>query len=147
MASIRSVIFVTVLCVACVTERDRPSGPEIEVPPTSVSVVDPADDRVVGADSLVSLTIQATGLIQAVAYEANWMSRSDTTARERRELGSPQMEVRVSFEFRVPAIPNGTNVEVRGVAEDTRGELHRSEPVFLQVIDCDQFPLVCDDGF
>ncbi len=49
----------------------------------------------------------------------------------------------VTFEFRIPEVPTGTNLEVRGVAEDVEGERHRSDPVFLTVIDCDRFPLVC----
>lgn len=131
---------------ACDTQRDRPLGPEQPVAPTSVLVRAPLANQAVGADSTIDVVIGATGSIRAVEFFATRVSLPDTVGRERRILEQAVSQVEVRFRLHVPPLATGINLAIHGVAEDLSGELHLSEPTFVVVIDCEQFPLSCESG-
>lgn len=131
---------------ACDTQRDRPLGPEGISPQTSVLVRAPRANQAVGADSVIDVVIDASGSIRAVEFFATRVSLPDTVGRERRSLEQPLSQVEVRFRLHVPPLATGINLAIRGVAEDLSGQLHVSEPTFVVVIDCEEFPLSCDSG-
>ena len=131
---------------ACDSQRDRPLGPEEPPVPTSVLVRAPRANQAVGADSMIDVVIDATGSIRAVEFFAKRVSLPDTVGRERRVLEQPESQVEVRFRLHVPPLATGINLAIQGVAEDLAGELHLSEPTFVVVIDCEEFPLNCESG-
>lgn len=128
----------------CDSSRDRPTGLGSPLPPTSVTVVEPQTNKMVPADSIETIVIQATGSLVAVEFFLKRSSLPDTLARDRRDFGRTQESIEVEFDVRIPDLVTGTHLVIRGVAEDLAGELHFSEPVVVQVIECDLFPTACE---
>lgn len=54
-----------------------------------------------------------------------------------------QPSVHLEIEFDVPHLLTGVHLEIRAVAIDAIGDRHQSAPVFVQIIECDVFPLAC----
>jgi hypothetical protein len=128
---------------ACDSSRDRPTGLGRPVPPTTVAVVQPASEELMPVDSTRTILVEADGLLVAVELYVTRRSIADTIVRERRDFATEQSTVEEAFDFLVPRLLTGTHLEISAVAEDIIGQRYRSEPVFVQVIDCDQFPLAC----
>ena len=131
----------------CDDSRERPTGvEEFGLPTVTVSVTEPVRESVLPSDSTSLVVIEAIGEVRAVEYFVKVVSQPDTIARARREFQETLVSVEVVFGFRIPALPTGTALEVRGVAEDAQAVRHLSEPVFVTVIECDLFPQACIVG-
>jgi hypothetical protein len=131
----------------CADSRARPTGVEEFGPPTvTVSVTEPDRESVMPSDSTSLVVIEAIGEVRAIGYFIKVVSELDTVARARREFQETLVFVEAEFGVRIPALPTGAALEVRGVAEDAQAVRHLSEPVFVTVIECDLFPQACIVG-
>lgn len=131
------------LTVACDSPRDRPTGLAGPLPATSVEVVEPENDQIIPSDSLTLVVVEAAGSIQAIDLVVKRVSRPDTILKRLTRFETLQPSVRVEIEFDVPHLLTGVHLEIRAVAVDAIGDRHESAPVFVQIIECDVFPLAC----
>lgn len=103
----------------------------------------PETNDLVPADSLVTVEVVATGLLQSVGFVLLTRARGDTLDQGLEHLSEPLEAVRVVFETRIPNLPTGTTLELIGLADDVAGDRTFSEPVFVQVIQCTVFVIAC----
>lgn len=132
------------LGTACEESRDRPTGLNVDVPPTSVVVRAPQTNDVLFVDSSAVITLAAAGLLQAVEFTAVSVSPTiDTIAQGRREYAPPVEFIEEEFTIRIPSLISGTTVQILGVAENLLGQRTASAPVTVTVVDCDIEPFRC----
>ncbi len=129
----------------CNAERQRPTGLASSVPETQVEIAAPPADGIVPRDSTTIVLVRASGLLQGVGFAILGIAQRDTLVRGFEELEEPMEVAEVAFEVEVPAFPTGTNLELRGIAENVIGERTFSESVFVVVIDCTRFVFACQD--
>ncbi len=132
------------LGVSCDEARERPTGLNIDVPESQIRVLEPSPSAVLFTDSLTAVSIEATGLLQAVEFVAvSTAPLLDTLARERRDYDTPVEFTEERFVFLMPSLISGSSVEIHGIAEDLLGSRRRSAPVEVTVIDCEVEPGRC----
>jgi len=123
--------------------RERPTGPVAQVDPVTMLVLEPQENELVGADSMRAVVVQALGAVTAIEFIMKRNSVPDTFARERMEFGRTQNGISIRFDVRIPALLTGAKLVIRGVGEDRMGRFFYSEPVVVEVIECDLFPSEC----
>ena len=150
-SSIRWVSVVAVLTAgpslgaACDESRDRPTGLNVDVPPTSIVVRAPQPSDLLFVDSSAVITLRAEGLLQAVEFTAVSVSPIiDTIGQGRREFDPPLEFTEEQFTFLVPTLISGSTVQIVGVAENIIGQRTASAPVSVTVVDCDIEPFRCE---
>lgn len=103
----------------------------------------PETDDLVPADSLVTVEVVATGLLQSVGFVLLTRARGDTLDQALEQLDQPLEAVRVVFETQIPNFPTGTTLELVGLADNVEGDRTLSDPVFVQVIECSPLVIAC----
>ncbi len=131
------------MLAACSVDRDRPTGVPSVIPSTEVVLSAPETNDLVPADSLVTVEVVATGLLQSVGFVLLTRARGDTLDQGLEPLDEPLEAVRVVFETRIPNLPTGTTLELIGLADDVAGDRTFSDPVFVQIIECTMFLIAC----
>ncbi|NIR44686.1 MAG: hypothetical protein GWN99_10310 [Gemmatimonadetes bacterium] len=132
------------LGASCDEARERPTGLNVDIPDSEVRVLEPSPDAVLFADSLVSVSVEATGLLQAVEFVAlSTAPVLDTLARERRDYDPPVEFTEEQFVFLMPRLISGSSVQIWAIAEDLLGSRRRSAPVGVTVVDCGVEPARC----
>jgi hypothetical protein len=132
--------------IACQGSRDRPTGLDGEIPETTVLIVSPANDTQLPSDSVSTVALEASGLLQAV--EVLVIRRApvvDTIFNDRMEFEGPRSFVEEAFTVTLPSLVTGTPIEIRGVAENVLGARRFSKPVFVTAVECDIFPVTCSN--
>jgi hypothetical protein len=141
-------ILATSLCtfasIACDSNRDRPTGLGRPVPPTTVTVVWPRDGVLVPADSVRLVVVEAEGSVTALELYLSRPTISDTVIKERRVFSVERLTLEEEFSIRIPQFRSGTRLEIRAAVEDVIGFRHLSQPVTVEVIECNQFTIACD---
>ena len=138
-----SSVLTALIIAACSVDRDRPTGVPDVIPSTEVVVSAPETDDLVPADSLVTVEVVATGLLQSVGFVLLTRAQGDTLDQGLEPLDEPLEAVRVVFETQIPNLPTGTILALIGLADDVAGDRTFSEPVFVQVIQCTVFVIAC----
>lgn len=133
------------LVAGCDSPRERPTAFSGPPPSTAVSVIAPIAEAVVPADSEAVVIVEASGSVQAVEFFMKRVALPDTLATERRMFDTAVDQVQVTFSVRIPGnLMPGVSLEIRGVADNETGERFVSEPVFVRVFDCQDFPQACE---
>ena len=128
----------------CDESRERPTGLNIPVPPTEVTVRSPQPNAVLFADSSAVIEIEALGLIQAVGFIVMSVNPIiDTVATRRRDFEPPVEVVDEQFVIQLPTLVSGTSLEIRAFAENLIGQRTSSETVGVFLVDCDVEPFRC----
>ncbi len=132
------------LGAGCDDSRERPTGLNISVPPTQVSVRSPQPGDVLFIDSTAVIVLEAEGLLQAVEFILLSVSPSiDTVATGRQEYQPPVEFVDQEFSVVLPLLVSGSTLEIHGLAENLIGERTFSAPVTVTAVDCDIEPFRC----
>jgi hypothetical protein len=132
------------LGAGCEDSRERPTGLNISVPPTQVSVQSPQANDVLFIDSTVVIVIDAEGLIQAAEFVLLSVSPViDTVATGRQEYQPPVEFVDQEFSVVIPTLVSGSTLQIHGLAENLIGERTFSAPVTVTAVDCDIEPFRC----
>ncbi len=132
------------LGAGCDDSRERPTGLDIPVPPTEVSVRSPLSNAVLFSDSSAVIEIEALGLIQAVEFIMISVNPVvDTVATGRRVYEPPEEFVQEQFVVQLPTLISGSSVQIRGFAENLIGQRTEAEIVPVTVVDCDIEPFRC----
>ena len=90
-----------------------------------------------------AVVVQAIGGVTAIEFIMTRDAEPDTFARERMEFGTTQNGISARFDVRIPNLLTGSNLVVRGLAEDRTGQLYFSDPIVVRVVECDLFPDEC----
>ncbi len=130
----------------CDSARQRPSGLDEALPPTTVRLLAPVDGGWVPSDSVASIVVEASGLVTALGYVMTWNLQPDTLGIARRQFDEPVDSVQLEFRLVVPELNTGIHLEIVGIAEDLLGGRHLSDAAVVTVIECDVFPAVCAGG-
>jgi hypothetical protein len=137
---------VSALALVGCEARERPTGPVPDLEAVDVNVLEPQEDALVGADSMSVVVVQAIGGVIAIEFVLTRDAEPDTFARERLEFGTTQSGISARFDVRIPDLVSGSSLVVRGLAEDRSGQFYFSDPVVVQVIECDLFPGECSQN-